>query len=184
MSNQRKQIIINEITFWKQNKLLPEHYCDFLMTLYTEGELNDELVGSAKNAVKAKENRKTRLWMFFIPIISILLVVASFLISSLMIIAIPAILFALVLVIVGVKLLKSHEILAPIMHLSAALVILAISLNVCLTYFEGNNIALYVTLLVNCALWMIAGIGMRLTYFTVAGGFGILAILIYGGMQG
>ena len=31
MSNQRKQIILNEITFWKKNKLLPERYCNFLM---------------------------------------------------------------------------------------------------------------------------------------------------------
>ncbi|PKC51915.1 hypothetical protein RhiirA1_482678 [Rhizophagus irregularis] len=42
MPNTRKQIILNEILFWKQNKLLPEHYCDFLMTLYTEGEVEPE----------------------------------------------------------------------------------------------------------------------------------------------
>ena len=49
MSNQRKQIILNEITFWKQNKLLPEHYCDFLMTLYTEGEHEyEKQIGNAR----------------------------------------------------------------------------------------------------------------------------------------
>lgn len=37
MTNPRKKIILNEILFWKQNKLLPEHYCDFLAALYTEG---------------------------------------------------------------------------------------------------------------------------------------------------
>ena len=59
MSNQRKQIILNEITFWKQNKLLPEHYCDFLMTLYTEGNQEDEKqMANAKHSVKGQEKRK------------------------------------------------------------------------------------------------------------------------------
>ena len=39
--NKRKQIIISEIKYWKQNKLLPEHYCDFLITLYAQGEENE-----------------------------------------------------------------------------------------------------------------------------------------------
>lgn len=33
-----KKVILNEIAFWKQNKLLPEHYCDFLTALYAQGE--------------------------------------------------------------------------------------------------------------------------------------------------
>ena len=28
--NQKTNIIINEILFWKQNKMLPEQYCDYL----------------------------------------------------------------------------------------------------------------------------------------------------------
>ncbi|MGL4820278.1 MAG: hypothetical protein ACRC5C_09875 [Bacilli bacterium] len=35
---QRKKVIIDEILFWKQSKLLPESYCDFLLTLYSEGD--------------------------------------------------------------------------------------------------------------------------------------------------
>ena len=38
MNPQRKRMIISEIKYWKQNKLLPEHYCDFLITLYAQGE--------------------------------------------------------------------------------------------------------------------------------------------------
>ena len=37
MDQQRKAIIIHEIKYWKDNHLLPEHYCDFLLALYTEG---------------------------------------------------------------------------------------------------------------------------------------------------
>ncbi|WP_067836996.1 hypothetical protein [Amphibacillus sediminis] len=38
MDEQRRAVIINEIRYWKENHLLPDHYCDFLFALYTEGE--------------------------------------------------------------------------------------------------------------------------------------------------
>lgn len=38
MPNQRIEIIIKEINYWKAHKLLPDVYCDFLLALYTEGE--------------------------------------------------------------------------------------------------------------------------------------------------
>ncbi|MBO8164090.1 MAG: hypothetical protein H0Z34_10280 [Brevibacillus sp.] len=39
MDEQRRKIIVNEINNWRKNQLLPEHYCIFLLNLYTEGEL-------------------------------------------------------------------------------------------------------------------------------------------------
>jgi hypothetical protein len=38
MNQQRKEIIIKEIEYWKKNRLLKEQYCDYLLTLYSEGE--------------------------------------------------------------------------------------------------------------------------------------------------
>lgn len=38
MSDQKKKIIVAEIENWRKNHLLPEHYCIFLLNLYTEGE--------------------------------------------------------------------------------------------------------------------------------------------------
>ena len=38
MNAQRKAIIIGEIKYWKESKLLPAQYCDYLLALYTEGE--------------------------------------------------------------------------------------------------------------------------------------------------
>ena len=38
MDDQRKRTIIAEIEHWRRNQLLPEHYCIFLLNLYTEGE--------------------------------------------------------------------------------------------------------------------------------------------------
>lgn len=44
MPNQRKEIIIKEIKYWKAHKLLPGVYCDFLLALYTKGEGTEEVV--------------------------------------------------------------------------------------------------------------------------------------------
>src|SRR5690625_100734 len=38
MPNERSKIIIREIHYWKEHNLLPEVYCDFLLSLYTQGE--------------------------------------------------------------------------------------------------------------------------------------------------
>lgn len=38
MDDQRKRIIIAELENWRRNHLLPEHYCIFLLNLYTEGD--------------------------------------------------------------------------------------------------------------------------------------------------
>ncbi|AIG25768.1 hypothetical protein EGH10_10070 [Brevibacillus laterosporus] len=38
MDDQRRKIIITEIENWRRNHLLPEHYCIFLLNLYTEGK--------------------------------------------------------------------------------------------------------------------------------------------------
>lgn len=184
MSNQRKQIILNEIAFWKQSKMLPEHYCDFLTTLYAEGEQqNEQLIGNAREAVKAKERRKGRVWIFIVPMIAVILVMLTFIIDSVLLVGIPAVVFAIVLIVLGIRILKKNELLGPILQLSAALIIFGVSLRVCLTFFEGNHIALYATLISNCVLWLVAGIGLRLMYFTIAGGLGLLAIILYGSFQ-
>lgn len=38
LEDQRKRTIIAEIENWRRNHLLPEHYCIFLLNLYTEGD--------------------------------------------------------------------------------------------------------------------------------------------------
>ncbi|WP_067727389.1 hypothetical protein [Oceanobacillus damuensis] len=42
MAADRIAVIINEIKYWKEHRLLPETYCDFLLALYTKGEAVEE----------------------------------------------------------------------------------------------------------------------------------------------
>lgn len=183
MTNQRKQIILNEIKFWKQNKLLPEHYCDFLMTLYTEGEhVETEMKGNAKRAIKEKEKRSLRFKYTLLPIVAIVLIASMYMIQSPWLIIIPAVVYSLVCIGAGFYFSKKNGLLAPILQLTGAIVLLFATFNLCMTYYPGNDMALYVVLICNCALWLISGLIMKLTYFATAGGLGLVAIVIYSAM--
>ncbi|GAA4706323.1 hypothetical protein [Brevibacillus fulvus] len=56
MNDQRKKIIIAEIETWRKNNLIPEHYCIFLLNLYTEGE---RPVGDAARTIAKKAHTGT-----------------------------------------------------------------------------------------------------------------------------
>ncbi|QTM99853.1 hypothetical protein ERJ70_11445 [Sediminibacillus dalangtanensis] len=49
MATEKKEIIIREIQQWKQSRLLPGEYCDFLLALYSQGEGIDEPVKPSMN---------------------------------------------------------------------------------------------------------------------------------------
>lgn len=74
MNAQRKKIIMAEIYYWKQNKLLPEHYCDFLLTLYTQGDHDEEI--RAEDAVLSKEKKKMNNRVFIKQFLYILIAFA------------------------------------------------------------------------------------------------------------
>ena len=75
MNVQRKKIIMAEINYWKQNKLLPEHYCDFLITLYTEGDHEQE-ISATTDSILSKERKKINNRVIFIQFLYILIAFA------------------------------------------------------------------------------------------------------------
>ncbi len=182
MTNPRKQIIVNEITFWKKNKMLPEHYCDFLMTLYTEGN-EVQIAGDAKQAVKAQEKRKGR-WLYIaVPLIAIILFATLFLADSFWIATVPAVIIGLIITVAAFMTAKKTGLLTPLLYVSGALVIFGASVRLCVTYMPGNNAAIYAVLILNSLFWFLSGLKMKLTYLTISGALGILVIVIYMGMN-
>lgn len=55
MDWQRKAIIVSEIKYWKDNRLLPEAYCDYLLALYTKGEEDEQAAGLTENKKRQTE---------------------------------------------------------------------------------------------------------------------------------
>lgn len=60
MDWQRKAIIIGEIKYWKDNRLLPEAYCDYLLALYTKGEEEET---TSKSSQSKKKNLLTLIFL-------------------------------------------------------------------------------------------------------------------------
>ena len=180
MSNQRKQIILNEITFWKKSKLLPEQYCDFLMTLYTEGNHEDDKqIGKAKHSVKGQEQRKNK-WMFIVfPLLAIALFTLLFTLDASWLTVIPAAILAIGTFIAAFYFAKKNGLLTSILYISGALVLFGLSVKLCLTFLPGNNVALYSVLIGNSLFWLLSGVTLKLIYFTISGALGIMAIIVY-----
>lgn len=180
MSNQRKQIIINEIAFWKQNKMLPSHYCDFLTSLYTGGDVEHaELMPDAKQSVIVKEKKSIKKKFILFPIAAVcLLVLLNFIPLDWVAITIGGVIGG-ALSIYGIRLAMKKHVAAPLLHVSGALLILWMSVKFSAAYYNGNNIALYIVLGINCLLWLGLGLWQKLIYFMLAGGLGLAVIIGY-----
>lgn len=178
MSVQRKKIIIAEVNYWKQNKLLPEHYCDFLIALYSEGEHRQE-VDATVESVLSKKRKKFNL-RYLIPI---LLTVGAgagmFMFTDLkgftVLVALMTIIGLLLTAFFGKK--KETDFVS-LLYILSAILVLGMSLKVWLLLFEGQALVLVGLLLFNCLIWLVAGKLLKLLYFTISG-VGGLALIIF-----
>ncbi|MRG86619.1 hypothetical protein [Salinibacillus xinjiangensis] len=74
MQQDRKHVILNELQYWKKNRMLPDVYCDYLIALYSEGQ------GIDHKKKKARPKRFSKLLMIVDLIFLLLLIPFSFLI--------------------------------------------------------------------------------------------------------
>ena len=181
MSLQRKQIIMNEIAFWKKNKLLPEHYCDFLLALYAQGETQgDEQAENATKAVLAKKQKYKIILYTTVGLLTALLLASLFVVTTA--IFIPIILVAIAILsflYIAIKLVKNKSIMAPLLFVFSALLLLALSFKVWDVYFGDHPLILIGLIFGNCLLWLFSGLMMKLVYFSISGILGLLLIIGY-----
>lgn len=71
MDQEKRKTIVAEIEQWRRGRLLPEHYCDFLLNLYMdEGqEKTKSVMGISSSAIK---NSSARLWLTIFGIIGLI----------------------------------------------------------------------------------------------------------------
>jgi hypothetical protein len=72
MADDRTRIIVKEIKYWKEHKLLPQAQCDFLLALYTQGEEDASSTTTKKT--------KYRVYHFIQLILLVMLIPFSFLV--------------------------------------------------------------------------------------------------------
>ncbi|PLT30982.1 hypothetical protein [Peribacillus deserti] len=162
MNETRRKIIINEVHYWKTNRMLPEHYCDYLLALYQGGDPGDP----AEPLTEKKGKKTIPLSAAFLSV-GLTLYVNYFTDLSFNLQILLTIIF---LVLAAGSLFFIHKEKLP---LQIALVCLAFSfllLTVKITEaaFPGGSKVFYPILLCHCLLWMYLGKRLKMGYFTLA----------------
>ncbi len=61
VNQDKRGVILDEIEYWRENRLLPAHYCDFLMNLY---DVNQERGDKKVLSMQSFKQGNIRTWMF------------------------------------------------------------------------------------------------------------------------
>lgn len=177
MNPQRKRIIISEIKYWKQNKLLPEHYCDFLVALYAQGEDGEDAIAKADEGILVKEKKKLNWTIIQLSLLAIIVCGGMF-----VLVQYPGLTITLTAILIFIFLLstfrkKQNGLITSFLYILASFMLLALSLKLWLVFFDGQTNLLIGILMLNCVLWLMTGRLLELLYFTISGAAGLLLII-------
>lgn len=171
--DQKKKVIVQEILYWRSSKLLPEHYCQFLLNLYQEGEGDEDLLTSK---VRKKESHKKILLSFIstLVILGLIYTVNYFLGLSLFSQGIMFLVISLLLYIISFWLqYKKSDYTHATLGLSSLLLLLA-------TLWMGKGIELdsllfLLSLIGVLIIWFISGYYFQVKYLVM---ISIISILL------
>ncbi|WP_409341314.1 hypothetical protein [Paenibacillus sp. MBLB4367] len=178
MDKEKRKLIVTEIEQWRRSKLLPEHYCDFLINLYLDdpGERPKKTwFGVSASSI---QNSSLRFWLLLFGGIGLIsyfvLHFNSFPLP--MQIAISSLFILTCYMLAGVQRNK-QPIVSYLCCGIASLSILTIGLVLLRAHDAGEGAVVgYVGL---CSIvWMVSGISMRLPIFHFCGW--IVLCLLYG----
>ncbi|GIN70959.1 hypothetical protein J14TS2_14340 [Bacillus sp. J14TS2] len=175
MKDDKKTVLLHEINFWKEHKILPEHYCDYLIALYTQGDENQQ-------PKKRKRNKNMFQWE---AILSLLLV--TFIVVMAVITYITAISFGMQTLFLSIFVVvlifcwfyfrkkKSNPMLV---YITAAFLLLFYTVQINAAFFENKTASLYWLLLLNCMMWIVGGLIGKKLFFTLSGFIATLLLLL------
>jgi hypothetical protein len=177
MDLEKRKIIINEIEQWRRSRLLPEHYCDFLLNLYLDDPTQKpkSVLGFSTSAI---QNSHWKVWFLIFGCVGI---ISYFLLNfnSFQIplqISISALFILTCFMVGGVQRNKSMVVSYLCFGLGAGL-LLYLGLFFMQRYDASSALIIgYVAL---CSIiWMVTGILARMAVFHLSGW--VVLLLIYG----
>ncbi|QOR65562.1 hypothetical protein IM538_17370 [Cytobacillus suaedae] len=170
MDQHRKALIVKEIKLWKQSKLLPEHYCDFLLTLYTEGEVE---IKKSKASTNFKDIVIALLLISLLP--ATLLVI--YFTEMYFVLQIPIFIIFIIICLISAFFLKNNF-LKQLSYIIFALLFLITTIEIGGYFFKENVVVLSSIIIFNCLLWLLAGLKMKQKYFIIAGVIGLILLIV------
>ncbi|WP_175615656.1 hypothetical protein [Piscibacillus halophilus] len=171
MGIERKELIIKEIQYWKESKLLPAQYCDFLLMIYSHGEGLDH----------SNQKQQGRLW-FYIDFLFLLLFIP---ISIYLILWMDISLFMSLALIVGVLAIAIIHVVyykrinSIVVHLPIILILLVgLTGTISLGKVLDLQLNYYLIVFFHCLLWISLGFWNKWIYLMVSGLVGLLILLV------
>ena len=171
LDEKRKKIILDEVQYWKKTKLLPEQYCDYLIALYSHGEMTSNV------QVEKHHHEKDKLpYLFFILIpLYFVILLASHIKAEYIL------LFGLILTGIFIYMILRQPIRVmanPILLMINAVLMVSVTVEIWDIWIH-NRWALFAILCLHCLLWLWVGKRNSLLYLKCAGTIGILVLIIY-----
>ncbi len=173
MNQQRKETILKEIDYWKKNRLLPEQYCNYLLTLYSEG----------KHETKETSHRKV--YQVFFPVFILFLLPVIFLVTYFTEISFGlqmTLNFSLVIVMIAISVFykKKNQIYQIFYLVFGLLLFLIVSIEFIENIFINSANVIRFTVLIHCFLWFIFGKIFNLKVLKI---LGIVSVLLFSGFS-
>lgn len=153
--------------------MLPLHYCDYLLAIYTQGQEFTEV---------GRRSRIKQMQMITMLVFAVILPFAVFILyfTELSFFLQTVILTSFVVCFLLFAIYFSRKkLLAPLLFLGAAVLMLLLSLKLNTIFFNNQLSTLYGLLSLNCLAWIYTGIQLRLFYFTLSGTLGLFVILFF-----
>ncbi|KAB8128606.1 hypothetical protein F9U64_15870 [Gracilibacillus oryzae] len=176
MNAERKEIILKEIRYWKSHQLLPVHYCDFLIALYTEGEGENE-------SSEEQEAKNTPYYLFYYFFNTFLLLIPLLLyvtVENDIWKIIPAII-VLLLNIWMIRLFKKHDRLNEDYAVMILFVNFLFSSSLLLNEWFHVNWITYLWIYINSLSWIVFGKWKKQLFVQIAGVFVFIIACILSG---
>ncbi|WP_246940425.1 hypothetical protein [Bacillus pinisoli] len=173
MNQHRKEIILKEIEYWKKNRLLPEQYCNYLLTLYSEGEHEE----------KSKRSKSVFNWSFIIPNIWFVLflttLLANYFTEMSFHLQIPLNIILLICSIgFSVYFSKKKDVYYKVFMILSFFIFFITTTEMVEFISPTNHILLGFIVIFNCLLWYLLGRKLMFTYLKWAGLIGFFLVIL------
>ncbi|MFD0672052.1 hypothetical protein [Cohnella sp. GCM10027633] len=173
----KRKALVAEIEAWRRGKLLPEHYCDFLVNLYLD-DPNERPKGMVGNAVRKIGQASGKHWLLTFAIFTVIcFVVLHFSAFPLALqIGLTGLVTASLIWSAG-KLQEQSPRRAMMMAGTGCFFLLGAGYGICQLHGWTNNGGLVALLTICAIIWIVSGIALNALLLH---GFGwIAAIVVY-----
>lgn len=177
---ERKKIIVDEIKYWKNSRLLPEHYCNFLLTLYTGGLDSDtEDVKSQQKKVNSNQLALLVFTTIGLAIFGLTFLVIYFtnfspLMQMTIVLFFSAVMFAL-----GKQVKKYDVRFVHLYILMNVLMLFLATIHIVGFIFPDQPGAIMWAVIFTCMAWLVVGKKYNLKYLIFSGAIGLLVVIYF-----